>query len=72
MLANEKAVEILISTIAPRFMDRPGGYTRVLRLAERRLGDAGQKAMLELVGKHDRVVSAPTAPAFEAESAAAE
>jgi large subunit ribosomal protein L17 len=65
-LANEKAVEILMSKIAPRFVDRPGGYTRVLRLAERRLGDAGQKAILELVGKHDRVVASATAPAFEA------
>ncbi len=65
ILVNEKAVEVLINTIAPRYIDREGGYTRVLRLAERRLGDAGQKAVLELVGKHDRVVATATAPAFE-------
>jgi large subunit ribosomal protein L17 len=70
ILANEKAVEVLMSTIAPRFMDREGGYTRVLRLSERRLGDAGQKAILELVGKHDRSVVAATAPSFESSSAA--
>lgn len=64
-LADEKAVDILMRKIAPRFVDRPGGYTRVLRLAERRLGDAGQKAIIELVGKHDRVVVAATAPSFE-------
>lgn len=66
MLDNKKAVEVLITNIAPRYIDRPGGYTRVLRLAERRLGDAGQKAVLELVGKHDRVkAAASAAPAFE-------
>lgn len=66
ILADERAVNILMTKIAPRFVDRPGGYTRVLRLAERRLGDAGQKAIIELVGKHDRVVASATAPAFEA------
>lgn len=65
ILADENAVNILMSKIAPRFADRPGGYTRVLRLAERRLGDAGQKAIIELVGKHDRVVATATAPSFE-------
>ncbi|MDP1564096.1 MAG: L17 family ribosomal protein [Pirellulaceae bacterium] len=65
LLADERAVDILMSKIAPRFVDRPGGYTRVLRLAEFRLGDAGQKAVLELVGKHDRVVASATAPSFE-------
>ncbi len=49
-----EAVEILLAKIAPRYADRPGGYTRVLRLAKPRLGDAGPRAILELVGKHDR------------------
>ena len=39
----------LLNDIAPTFADRPGGYTRILRLAQRRLGDAGTKAILELV-----------------------
>ena len=30
--------------IAPHFKDRPGGYTRILRLSNRRLGDAGELA----------------------------
>jgi len=54
LLGNKKAVEILFDEIAPRFEDRPGGYTRILRLAGVRLGDAGQKAILEFVGKNDR------------------
>lgn len=40
----------LISEIAPRFKDRPGGYTRIIRLPLRRIGDGGDLAMLQLVG----------------------
>ena len=54
LLGNKQAVRILFSELAPRFADRPGGYTRVLRLAKPRLGDAGIRAILELVGVHDR------------------
>jgi large subunit ribosomal protein L17 len=35
--------------IAPRFADRPGGYTRVVRLTKVRKGDAAPTAFLELV-----------------------
>jgi large subunit ribosomal protein L17 len=38
----------LFSTIAPWYTDRPGGYTRIIRIG-RRLGDAGETAYLELV-----------------------
>lgn len=72
MLDNKEAVNTLVDMIAPRFLDRPGGYTRVLKLAERRLGDAGARAILELVGQNDRVKSASAeAPAFETEEAPA-
>jgi large subunit ribosomal protein L17 len=39
----------LFREIAPRYADRPGGYTRVLKRHQRRLGDAGETAFLELV-----------------------
>jgi large subunit ribosomal protein L17 len=41
----------LFSDIAPRFVDRPGGYTRIIRLGETRIGDSGEKVMLQLLGE---------------------
>ena len=65
LLGNKQAVRILFDEIAPRFEDRPGGYTRVMRLAKPRLGDAGTQAILEFVGTHDRVSRAAPKPTFE-------
>lgn len=42
-------VQKLFDEIAPRYADRPGGYTRIVRLAERRIGDAGRQVVLQLV-----------------------
>src|SRR5437868_4610559 len=39
----------LFDEIAPRFKDRPGGYTRIIKRHERRLGDAGKTAYIELL-----------------------
>jgi large subunit ribosomal protein L17 len=69
LLGDKKAVKILFDDIAPRFEDRPGGYTRVLHLAKPRLGDAGARAILEFVGKNDRVRREAAKPSFEAEEA---
>ena len=71
MLGDKQAVKILFDDIAPRFADRPGGYTRVLRLAKPRLGDAGTRAILELVGKNDRVRKKSTRPSFDSDVSAA-
>lgn len=64
LLGDKEAVRILFEEIAPRFADREGGYTRVLRLATPRLGDAGTRAVLELVGVHDRTTVRSEKPAF--------
>lgn len=45
---DEDVVRILFEEIAPVFKDRSGGYTRIIKLGQRR-GDAGQKAILEWV-----------------------
>ena len=65
LLGDKQAVRILFDDIAPRFEDRPGGYTRILRLAEPRLGDAGTRALLEFVGTNDRKRRQAPKPAFE-------
>jgi large subunit ribosomal protein L17 len=54
-LRDKDAVRILFKDLAPRFRDRAGGYTRVVRLSTYRLGDAGPQALLEFVGENDRV-----------------
>jgi len=40
----------LFSELGPRYLDRAGGYTRIIRLSLRRLGDNGQLVLLQLVG----------------------
>lgn len=47
----ESVTHRLIETIAPRYEDRPGGYTRLVRLPDRRIGDNSQLAVLQLVGE---------------------
>ncbi len=64
LLGDKQAVRILFDDVAPRFTERNGGYTRVLRLAKPRLGDAGTRAILELVGTHERVIQRSEKPAF--------
>jgi len=70
LLGDKRAVEILFDQLAPRFADRDGGYTRVLKLAKPRLGDAGPQAILEFVGVHDRVRRRAPKPSFEPETPA--
>ena len=51
-LADRAIVSKLFETIAPRFVDRPGGYTRMLRLGYRR-GDSAEVAEVELIGSEN-------------------
>jgi large subunit ribosomal protein L17 len=48
-LLKDATLDKLFAELAPRFMERPGGYTRILRLGHRR-GDGGAIAQIELVG----------------------
>src|SRR5256885_4171548 len=68
-LHQEDAVKILFDEIAPAQKERNGGYTRIIRLARRRPGDAGQRAILEWVDV-PVVAETPTeaAPAEEAQT----
>ena len=72
---NERhAVHVLFYILANRFAERPGGYTRILRLAKPRLGDAGTQAILEIItptpddssaDRHQRVRATTEKPAFD-------
>ena len=44
----------LFSELGPRYLDRPGGYTRIIRLSLKRLGDSGQLVLLQLVGEDEK------------------
>jgi large subunit ribosomal protein L17 len=68
-LRDEALIAKLFKEIAPRFADRPGGYTRIIKRHERRLGDGGRTAFIELLKEGETKVQArspaprPTAPA---------
>lgn len=53
----------LFSELGPRYLDRPGGYTRIVRLSLRRLGDNGSLALLQLVGKENVPLKGSKTPA---------
>lgn len=76
MLRDDEAVSILFDELAGRFADRSGGYTRIVRLPNVRLGDSGVQALIEFVGERDRVKSKKrAAPVIEddvSDAAAAE
>lgn len=46
---NNTILKKLFNEIGPRFKDRPGGYTRILKLHKRRLGDASNLALIQLL-----------------------
>jgi large subunit ribosomal protein L17 len=46
---NKAAVAKLFDVLGPRFKERPGGYTRILKLEKPRLGDKAPRAYFEFV-----------------------
>src|SRR6516162_8868887 len=72
---GDSALKKLFKEIAPRFADRPGGYTRIIKRHERRLGDAGRTAFIELLKEGEvkvKAKKAAPAPRVEEEEQAAQ
>ncbi|MHC4838260.1 MAG: 50S ribosomal protein L17 [Planctomycetota bacterium] len=52
---NREATTKLFDVLGPRFKDRPGGYTRILKLAKPRLGDKAPRAIFEFVERSEPI-----------------
>src|SRR5687768_405714 len=48
-LQNKESVQTLFGEVASKVADRPGGYTRIIKLADTRLGDNAEMCFIELV-----------------------
>lgn len=59
-LQNKEAIKVLFGEVAAKVADRPGGYTRVIKLGTRQ-GDAAEIAFIELVDFDENMAKAPKA-----------
>lgn len=69
VLTDKKVAYRLFHEIGPRYKNRPGGYTRIYKLAKVRQGDAAPMAVIALLGEQEQVKTpirpavAPASPA---------
>ena len=53
LVGGPKIVKHVVEEIAPRYADRNGGYTRIIKLAQHRIGDGADLCVLQLVGDNE-------------------
>ena len=66
VLTQKKITFSLFHDIGPRFAGRPGGYTRIYKLAKVRQGDAAQMAVISLLGESEKLKAAAPRPVVAA------
>ena len=57
---NDTVLKKLFNVVGPRYAARPGGYTRILKLHQRRLGDGGEQALIEFMKDDEAKVTGST------------
>ena len=66
-VAKDTVLKKLFRDLGPRYKERPGGYTRIIKTHHRRLGDGGATAIIELLKAGEQKVKLnekkPAAPA---------
>ena len=65
LIRDKQALAKLFTELAPRFADRPGGYTRILHLGARQ-GDNAELSLIELVDSNEAQVAAADEVSAEA------
>ncbi|QDA60755.1 50S ribosomal protein L17 [Hymenobacter jejuensis] len=60
-LQNKESIKELFGNVAAKIANRPGGYTRILKLSENRLGDNAEMCIIELVDYNETMLEAKTA-----------
>jgi len=60
-LQNKEALKELFGDVAAKIADRPGGYTRIIKLSETRLGDNAEVCIIELVDYNETLLEAKNA-----------
>jgi large subunit ribosomal protein L17 len=51
---GQSVVQKLFADVAPHFADRPGGYTRIIKLSDYRIGDGGSLVLLQLLTEESK------------------
>ncbi|MBF0236210.1 MAG: 50S ribosomal protein L17 [SAR324 cluster bacterium] len=59
---SKKSMEMLFGELAERYKDRSGGYSRIIRLAKRRLGDGAEMVIIQLIDSPQDVLSSLKKP----------
>jgi len=56
---GQSVVQKLFTELAPKFVSRPGGYTRIIKLSDHRIGDGGSLVLLQLITEESKPTGTP-------------